>query len=187
MKCSVFIAASTDGYIAEENGGLDWLHTSGNPDADMSENFDMGFADYINSVDCMVIGRKSMETLSSFNLTPEQWPYGDIKIYVLSSTLTQAPENVSDKVEVFSGDISSLARQLEKEGYKHAYIDGGLTITSFLNERLINEITITRVPVILGRGIPLFGKVQKAVQLREATAIVFPNDYIQTKYTVNYL
>ncbi len=97
MKCSVFIATSTDGYIADENGGLDWLHVSGNQEADMSDNPDMGFADYLNSVDSMVMGRKCMETISSFNLTPDQWPYGDIKIYVLSNTLKSAPENLSGK------------------------------------------------------------------------------------------
>ncbi len=187
MKCSVFIATSTDGYIADENGGLDWLHVSGSQDADMSDNLDMGFADYISSVDCMIMGRKCMETISGFNLTPEQWPYGDIKIYALSNKRHATPDNLSDKVEMYSGDLSELMRQLELDGYKHAYIDGGSTITSFLNQQLINEVTITRVPVILGGGIPLFGNVEKAVQLREASAIVFPNDFIQTKYTVKYL
>lgn len=153
----------------------------------MSENPDMGFADYVDSVDCMVMGRKCMETISGFNLTPEQWPYGDIKIYVLSNTLKAAPENLAGKVEVYSGSITDLVHQLEQDGYKHAYIDGGSTITSFLNRQLINEITITRVPVILGGGIPLFGKVEKVVQLREASVIVFPNDYVKVKYAVNYL
>jgi len=187
MKCSVFIATSTDGYIADENGSLDWLQVSGNQEADMSENPDMGFAGYVSSVDCMVMGRKCMETISSFNLTSEQWPYGDIKIYVLSNTLKTVPENLSGKAEMYAGVLSDLVCKLEQDGYKHAYIDGGSTITSFLNQQLINEITITRVPVILGGGIPLFGKLEKPVQLREASATVFPNDYIQIKYSVNYL
>ncbi|MDR9826716.1 dihydrofolate reductase family protein [Vibrio sp. FNV 38] len=186
MKCSVFIATSTDGYIAEENGGLDWLHTSGDLDADMTGNPDMGFSDYINSVDCMIMGRKCMEMISSFNLTPEQWPYGDIKIYVLSHTLTVAPENLSSKVEMYSGDVSDLVCRLEQDGYKHAYIDGGTTITSFLNKQLINEVTITKVPVVLGGGIPLFGRLERAVQLTDASAIVFPNDYMQIRYGVKY-
>ncbi|MBF4406045.1 dihydrofolate reductase, partial [Vibrio anguillarum] len=79
-----------------------------------------------------------------------------------SNTLKAAPENLSGKVEMYSGGLSDLVRKLDQDGYKHAYIDGGSTITSFLNQQLINEVTITRVPVILGGGIPLFGKLEKA-------------------------
>lgn len=187
MKCSVFIATSADGYIATLGGNVDWLHTSGDQEADMSDSPDMGFNDFISSVDCMVMGRKCMETLSSFNLTPEQWPYGNIKIYALSHSLTQAPVSLRDKVEMYSGDIGDLINKLESEGYEHAYIDGGTTITSFLNRQLINEMIITKAPVILGGGIPLFGKVAQPIKLTSAFARVYPNDYIQVKYTVNYL
>jgi dihydrofolate reductase len=133
MKCSVHIATSADGYIATSGGGVDWLQSAGNPDADMSTNPDMGFNDYIESVDCMIMGRKCMEVISSFNLTPEQWPYGGIKVYVLSHSLKEPPKNLRGKVEIYSGEIPKLINQLEVEGYKHAYIDGGSTITSFLN------------------------------------------------------
>ena len=74
MKCSVFITTSADGYIATEDGGVEWLETAGNANAEMGENADMGFNRYIASVDCMIMGRKCMEKISSFNLTPEQWP-----------------------------------------------------------------------------------------------------------------
>lgn len=74
MKCSVYIATSADGYIATHNGGIDWLHTAGKPEADMSKNPDMGFNDFISSVDCMIMGRKCMEVISAMNLTPQQWP-----------------------------------------------------------------------------------------------------------------
>ena len=84
MKCSVYIATSADGYIATHEGGVDWLHTAGSSEADMSNNPDMGFNDFIASVDRMIMGRKCMDAISSFNLTPEQWPYGETKIYVLS-------------------------------------------------------------------------------------------------------
>lgn len=187
MKFSVFIATSADGYIATPEGNVDWLHTSGNQDADMSVNPDMGFNEFIASVDCMIMGRKCLETLSGFNLNQEQWPYGNIKIYALSNSMTHAPENVRDKVEMYSGDILTLTNHLERKGYKHAYIDGGMTITSFLNRKLITEMIITKAPVILGDGIFLFGKINEPIKLQEAKAISFPNDYVQVKYTVNYL
>lgn len=186
MKCSVFIATSVDGYIADEHGGVDWLHLSGNQQADMTGNEDMGFADFLSSIDCMVMGRKCMETIASFNLSAEQWPYGDIKIYVLSNSLATPPKSLADKVEIYSGKLTDLMAKLEQDGFQHAYIDGGTTITSFLEQQLINEITITRVPIILGTGIPLFGKLTNAVKLHTASATVFKNDYIQIKYSVTY-
>ena len=186
MKCSVFIATSADGYIATSEGAVDWLHTSGNQDADMSANPDMGFHHFIASVDCMIMGRKCMQTLADFNLAPEQWPYGDIKIYVLSHSVSVAPENMRNKVEMYSGDILALINKLASDGYQHAYIDGGKTITAFINQQLINEMIITKAPIILGEGIPLFGKIEKPIKLLEANATAFPNDFIQIKYSVSY-
>ena len=186
MKCSVYIATSADGYIATPEGDVDWLHTAGNPDVDMSDNADMGFNNFIASVDCMIMGRKCMEVISSFNLTPQQWPYGDTKIYVLSNSLKVAPENLRGKVEMYSGEIPVLIKQLEDSGFKHAYIDGGATITSFINLQLISEMIITKAPVILGEGIPLFGKINNKIKLVNSEAIGFPNDFIQVKYGVNY-
>jgi dihydrofolate reductase len=187
MKCSVYIATSADGYIAKPDGDVAWLHTAGNSEADMAENQDMGFSSFMASIDCMVMGRKCMEVISGFNLTPEQWPYGDTKIYVLSHSLKEPPENLRGKVEMYSGDIPSLINRLKNSGYKHAYIDGGTTITAFINFQLINEMIITKAPIILGKGIPLFGEINTNIKLVNSEAIAFPNDFIQEKYGVNYL
>lgn len=186
MKCSVFIATSADGFIAKPDGNVDWLHTAGNKNADMGEHADMGFNNYISSVDCMIMGRKTMDIISSMNLTQEQWFYGDMKIIVLSNTIKVAPENLKGKVEMYYGDLNELISSLENEDLKHAYIDGGTTIQAFINLQLINEITITRSPVLLGEGISLFGKTSKDIKLEHAEAIAFPNDYIQVKYKMNY-
>jgi dihydrofolate reductase len=186
MKCSVFIASSADGYIATDDGGVEWLESAGNPDVDMGEQADMGFGSYIADVDCMVMGRKCMEKISSFNLTPEQWPYGDRRIIVLSNTVAEPPANLIDKVEMYSGDIPALITHLEKSDFKHAYIDGGATITAFINLQLINELSVTLAPVLLGGGLPLFGKTNRQIKLGNAQAKAFPNDFIQVKYTVSY-
>ena len=187
MKCSVYIATSADGYIATTDGGVNWLHTAGDQDADMGDNPDMGFGSFIDSIDCMIMGRKCMEMISSMDLTPEQWPYGDTHIVVLSNTVKEPPENLLGKVEMYSGDIQSLIKKLETNGFKHAYIDGGSTITSFINLKLIDKMTITKAPVLLGEGIPLFGKINQSVKLENAEATAFPNEFIQIKYDVNYL
>ncbi len=187
MKCSVFIATSVDGYIAKTDGSFDWLHSAGNQEADMSGNPDMGFSHFFSSVDCMVIGRKCMEAVSSMNLTLEQWPYGDAKIIVLSKSLTKPPANLAGKVEMYSGELPALVKSLDRDGFKHAYIDGGTTITSFLNRQLIDEMIITQVPVILGDGIPFFGKMTKEIKLENVQASAFANDYVQVKYSLKYL
>ena len=186
MICSIYVATSVDGYIATVDGGVDWLHSAGNLEADMGSE-DMGFQSFMDSVDCMIMGRKCMEMISSMNLTPEQWPYGDVRIVVLSNTVKEPPENLRGKIEMYSGDIQELIIKLESSGFKHAYIDGGTTITSFINLDLVDEMTITKAPVLLGEGIPLFGKINKRINLEEANASVFPNNFIQIKYTVTYL
>ena len=186
MKCSVYIATSVDGFIAKKDGNVDWLHTAGNAKADMGEHADMGFSAYMHSIDCMIMGRKCMEMISNMNLTPEQWPYGKLRIIVLSNSLKEAPDNIKAYVEMYSGDLSLLVSALEVKGHKHAYIDGATTIQAFLNLQLINEMIITRAPVILGEGIPLFGKTHKDIKLEQAKSIAFANDFIQVQYRVNY-
>ncbi len=186
MKCSVYIATSVDGFIATKDGSVDWLHTAGDPNADMGNAADMGFNEFMASIDCIIMGRKCMEVIAAMNLTPEQWPYGDTRIITLSNTLKEAPANLMGNVEMYSGDLEALMQQLELEGHQHAYIDGGTTIQGFLNQKRINEITITRAPIVLGDGIPLFGKTEHNISLKNATAIAFPNGFVQVKYLVEY-
>lgn len=171
--------------IADSEGGVDWLHTRGNLEADMVSE-DMGFKAFIDSFDCMIIGRKCMQTIARMNLTPEQWPCGDMRIIVLSSTIIAVPESLPVNVEMYTGDINALLSKLELDGLTHAYIDGGATITAFLNLSLIEEMIITKAPVILGAGIPLFGQIEVPVKLQKAQAMVYNNDFIQRRYQVNY-
>lgn len=178
MKCSVYIATSADGYIATLNGEVDWLHNAGNLEVEMGSE-DMGFKDFMDSVDCMIMGRKCMEMISSMNLTPDQWFYGDMRIVVLSNTVQEPPENLRGKVEMYSGDINKLISRLEKDGLMHSYIDGGRTITTFLNLGLVNEMTITKAPVLLGEGIPLFGKIKHRLKLENTEVKTFPNDFLK--------
>lgn len=186
MKCSVFIATSVDGFIAKEDGSVDWLETAGNPDANMGDRADMGFNSFIESVDCMIMGRGTLEVLSGFDLTTEQWPYRNARVIGLSNTLTEPPDNLSDRVEMYSGDLRELVASLEKEGYLHAYVDGGKTVQSFLDLKLIDEMVLTRAPVILGGGIPLFGKTGRSTKLVNLKAEAFPNDFVQLHYKVSY-
>lgn len=146
---------------------------------------DGGFSRYLDDIDCMVMGRNTMEKIASFNLSPDQWPYREVPIYVLSKSVSKAPSSLPVSVSIFSGTIPELYVQLEGSGFEHVYVDGGATITSFFQHDLIDEICVSQAPILLGGGLPLFGKIGKVVRLSEAKAQVFSNDFIQWKYSVN--
>ena len=186
MKCSAFIAASTDGFIATADGDVEWLESAGNPESGDRESIgDGGFAEYLASVDCMIMGRHCLEKIASFKLTPDQWPYGDLPIYVLSSTLSEPPPGLPGTVEIYGGEIVDLVQKLAAAGRRHAYVDGGATITSFIRESLLDEICVTQLPVLLGGGIRLFGSLPSGVRLKEASAKAYANDFVQISYRID--
>lgn len=147
MKNSVFIATSLDGYISDKNGGIDWLHSIPNPDGD-----DMGYTNFMSSVDALVMGRTTFETVCGFDM---DWPY--VKpIFVLSNTLSEVPEKAKGKAHIVNGSLSGILEKIHQQGYQNLYIDGGKTIQGFLKEDLINEMVITIIPTLLGGGTRLF-------------------------------
>lgn len=182
MRCSAFIATSADGYIATPDGGVEWLASAGCADVDKSEPDDMGFKAYIASIDCLIMGRKTLQKLASFNLTDEQWPYGDRRIVALSRSQKSLPANLSGKAEFYHGSIPDLLAKLQSEGHQQAYIDGGETITAFIEQRLLDEITVTVAPLLLGEGIPLFGRLSQSVPLHQTRTRHFPNGFVQLHY-----
>src|SRR5699024_11707537 len=82
-------------------------------------------------------------------------------VFVLTNLCPEIPDQLTDKVKSLSGSPSEIVNQLSEEGFNHFYVDGGKTIQGFLNAGLIQKITLTRIPVIIGDGIPLFGPVKK--------------------------
>ena len=193
MKCSVFIATSLDGYIATPDGDVDWLDTCGKQGVDLGDDADMGFSELMASVDCLIMGRNTLEKLASFGLTAETWPYGDVKVIGLSRTLKTLPAgfaglgDIKNNIELFAGSIPKLIEKLEQQGLSHAYIDGGAVVTSFLKLKLIDDVCITLAPVLLGKGIRLFGEMGDSIQLEKASSKVFANDFVQVRYNVEYL
>lgn len=183
MKTSVYIATTLDGFIARENGELDWLPGSDGEVPIDSENEDFGFNAFMDSIDAIVMGRNTYELV----LSSDQWPYGNKKVIVLSSTLRNLADGVPDTVELKSGLPDDLYSDLNKSGVKHLYVDGGITIQSFLNSGLIDEVIITRVPVLIGKGIPLFGALNNDKQLKHIGTQAYKNGFVQSKYEViNY-
>jgi dihydrofolate reductase len=171
VKASVFIGTSVDGFIARPDGALDFLPPGGGEPH--------GYAEFIDSVDALVIGRNTYETVLAF----DSWPYGDKPVFVLS-TRELAPAPAGAVVEQLSGEPAEVVSQLETRGIRHAYIDGGITIQRFLRAGLIQRLVITRVPVLIGDGIPLFGSLPTDIHLKHVATRDYPSGLVQTEYLV---
>ena len=176
MRCSIFIATSLDGFIARKNGGLDWLPGS---DGDIGGE-DYGFHEFFMSIDTLVVGRKTYELASTFT----EWPYRGKRVVVLSSSFPQMTTTIAEGVEGTSASPNELIQRLEASGSAHVYIDGGKTIQSFLRADLIQEMTITRIPVLIGEGISLFGSLVHDTKLRHLSTRSFESGFVQSRYQV---
>ncbi len=172
MRASTFIATSLDGYIARENGDIDWLMSFQEDDPEE----DYGYAEFFDSVDCLVMGRGTMETVAAF---PE-WPYEGKRVVVLSHTLTELPPSLRPKAEQYSGPLPGLLGKLATGGCSRIYVDGGKTIQSFLHKGLLTDINITTIPVLLGRGRPLFGDTPADIILTHDDTRIYPNGLVRT-------
>jgi dihydrofolate reductase len=171
MKASVFVGTSVDGFIARADGGLDWLPAGGGEEH--------GYEAFIASVDALVIGRHTYETVLGF----DQWPYGSKIVYVLSSKPLQ-PAPAGAVVERLAGEPAALAAELTARGVRHAYVDGGITVQGFLRAGLIQRLIVTRVPVLIGSGIPLFGATGHDIRLRHVATRQYSSGLVQSEYEV---
>lgn len=175
MSNKVYIAASIDGFIAREDGNIDWLIEIPNPD-----ETDYGFSEFIENIDGIVMGRKTFDVVCTFS----EWPYTK-PVFVLSNTLTELPSGMKDKAEIMKGDLKKILSDLTDKGIRNIYVDGGITIQNFLKEDLIDEITITRIPVLLGSGIPLFTAMNLELKFDHAETVVYNNMLVKSRYIRN--
>lgn len=172
-KNSVFIATSIDGYIADKEGGIEWLHSIPNP-----ENDDMGYVEFMDGIDALVMGRVTFETVCGFDV---DWPY-EKPVFVLSSSLKSIPESHSGKAFLIHGTLSEVLDQIHGEGFHKLYIDGGTTISNFLKEDLIDEMVLTTIPILLGGGSTLFSVLPKALNFELLRTKTFLNQVTQSHF-----
>ncbi len=162
----------TDDFIARENGGLDWLPPGhGEPH---------GYDEFIATVDAIVIGRKSFETVLAY----DPWPYGTKPVVVLSTRASELKAPAGAVCDMMSGSPAEIVARLAQRGMQHLYIDGGVTIQGFLRAGLIQRLTITRIPVLLGSGIPLFGPLAHDVRLQHLATRSYPSGMVQSEYVI---
>lgn len=176
MKVTAYLALSVDGFIAREDGDIAWLHDPRHVD----EGEDYGFASFIQAVDVMVMGRHTFDKVMSF----ENWPYGELKVVVLSRKGVAVPSALQATVSVRALEIPALTRALETEGYRHIYADGGQVVQGFLQAGLVTDLILTRIPRLLGKGIPLFGPMASDTFLKHQATRAFPGGMVQSHYQV---
>lgn len=170
MKTSVFVGISVDGFMARRDGALDFLPEDPEPH---------GYDEFIQSVDTLVIGRNTFETVLGF----DSWPYAGKRVVVLSSrpldlSLAKGP------AEHLAGEPPEILAKLAASGAQHLYLDGGITIQRFLQAGLVQRLVVTRVPVLIGDGIPLFGSLSRDVRLRHVATRSYPSGLVQSEYEV---
>jgi dihydrofolate reductase len=169
MMVSVFVGTSVDGFIARPNGDLDFLPPGGGEPH--------GYNEFIATVDAIVIGRKTFETV----LGMQEWPYPNKRVVVLSSRHLDLSA-ARGSVEQLAGLPADILSQLAASGTRHVYVDGGLTIQGFLRAGLIQRLVITRVPVLIGDGIPLFGTLPCDLHLRHVNTRQYASGLVQSEY-----
>jgi dihydrofolate reductase len=172
LTVSVFIGTSVDGFIARPNGALDFLPEGGGEPH--------GYDEFIASVDAIVIGRKTFETVLSF----EAWPYGNKRVVILSSLPVDLSAARGGVVEQMAGPPAEIVSRLAASGAHHLYVDGGITIQQFLRAGLIGRLIITRVPVLIGDGIPLFGTLPHDLRLQHVATRHYQSGLVQSEYCV---
>jgi dihydrofolate reductase len=172
MQLSVFIATSLDGFIARQDDRIDWLPANGGEPH--------GYVEFMATVDAVVLGRRSFEQVLKY----EAWPYPTKPVIVLTSRPETVVAPKGAVCDAMCGTPLEVVNRLADRGMKHLYIDGGVTVQRFLEAGLIQHVTITRIPVLLGSGIALFGPLSRDIRFKHIATRTFPSGMVQSQYVV---
>lgn len=172
MTVSVFVGSSVDGFIARRDGELDFLPPGGGEPH--------GYNEFIATVDAVVIGRNTFEKVLTF----DAWPYEQRRVVVLSSRALDLSPVKDKSVEQMSGPPAEIVAKLAASGVEHIYVDGGITIQRFLRAGQVQRLIITRVPVLIGDGIPLFGEIPNDIKLLHIATQQYPSGLVKTEYYI---
>jgi dihydrofolate reductase len=171
MKTTAYIGTSLDGFIARKDGDINWLTQFENQE--VNQNYE----EFISAIDVIVIGRATFEKVLTF----PSWPYKK-KVFVLSNHFKQIPDSIKETVTILSMKPKEVLDYLSDNGFSNIYVDGGKVIQSFLKENLIDELIITRVPILIGSGIPLFGELDNDIQFKHIQTKVYSNGLVMSLY-----
>lgn len=178
-KVSVFIATSLDGYIARPDGSIDWLTQA---QSLVPAGEDCGYAAFMNTVDAVVMGRMTFDHVSTF----DPWPFEGRRVEVMTSQPMPRASAGGTRVAFCAQSPSALVERLSAEGVRRLYVDGGKTIQGFLAEGLVDDITITVIPLLLGSGRSLFGPLVRDVPLTLESSRTYDFGFVQHTYAVRH-
>jgi len=172
-QIQLFIAHSLDGFIARENGALDWLENRPNP-----KGLDHGYASFLEEIDSILIGRATYEEILGFGV---DWPYPNCKTYVFTQQKDFRPSTANTQVlhTISHKAIADVKAAATKNIWA---LGGGKLITALLNLGAVDEMTLTVIPVILGKGIPLFPNNPLETELELIEAQSFETGAVNLKY-----
>jgi dihydrofolate reductase len=168
----VYVGASLDGYIAGPNDELDWLDEWSHPD-----DGDYGYGEFMEGIDALLLGRRSFDVVLGFG----EWHY-TVPAFVLSNTLTEVPEALSDRVQLCRGPLPDVLEQMAAQGFENVYLDGANVVQQALAAGLVDELIVTRLPIILGGGISLFGPLDSALRFDHVDTTVFKSGLVKSHY-----
>ena len=171
MTSTVYVGTSLDGFIAKKDGSIDWLAPFEN------EEIGDSYRQFISTIDAVVIGRGTFEKI----LMSTSWPY-EKNAFLLSTSMTRVPEMLKEKVMILSMKPKEVLSYLSGKGFSNVYVDGGKVIQGFLREDCIDELIITRVPVLIGSGIPLFDSLDKTLEFTHVGTDVYSNGLVKSRY-----
>jgi dihydrofolate reductase len=165
-KIKLFIACSLDGYIAKEDGSVNWL----------PENTDSGYDQFYSSIDTVLMGQKTYEQILTFG----KYPYKDKISYVFSRN----PNQKKDENVEFTSEVEEFTKKLVSSSGKDIWLVGGSEIAStFVNLKFVGELILSVIPVVLGKGIPLFQNIKEKIKLELIKTTEYP-ELIELRYKV---
>ena len=177
MKTIAYLAVSVDGYIAAKDDGLDWLNELPNP-----EQSDFGYADFMSGIDALLMGSRTFQVVLDFGV----WHY-EKPVFVASRQMTEIPAGYEERISLVQGEMAEILHSIREQGYGNIYVDGGILIRSCLREGLLDEMILTRIPIVLGDGVPLFVPSEQSIDLEHVSTQIHGVGLVQSHYRIKKL
>lgn len=177
-RVTLHVVSSLDGFIAKKDNSVSWLDSAGSVyEAGVSISEEEA-ATFIKAIDCYVLGSRTYEHALELG-----WPYGDTPAVVVTGR-KWPPARKS--VEFYSGDLKTLVDVKLAPRYRNIWLVGGAVLCQrFLELGLVDKITLTIAPVLLGEGLRLFGSFQTEERWDLKNVVAYKNGFVELSYAAS--